>query len=287
VSRPAPPTGPLLDNPVPLWQDQTMLEIWAHPETWASFATLTAMEIVLGIDNIVFLTILAGKLPPGQQPPARRLGLIAALGTRLGLLFGISWLMGLTADLFTVLGKGISGRDLILGAGGLFLIAKATYEIHDKLEGPHEPQARRAAGASFIAVLVQMALLDVVFSLDSVITAVGMARHFEVMVAAMVVAVGAMLVFAGAVGRFVEAHPTVKMLALSFLILIGVMLVAEAVDRHIPRGYVYFAMAFSLAVELLNMRARPAAGPPVKLHRKYEGDPEARRTVKAQLRLDL
>jgi predicted tellurium resistance membrane protein TerC len=278
---------PLLDNPGLLWQEQGMLEIWAHAETWASLATLTAMEIVLGIDNIVFLTILAGKLPPDRQGPARRLGLVVALATRLGLLFAISWLMGLTADLFTVLGKGMSGRDLILGAGGLFLIAKATFEIHDKLEAPHPQPGTVRARVSFASVLLQIALLDVVFSLDSVITAVGMARHLEVMVVAMVVAVGVMLAFAGAVGRFVEAHPTVKMLALSFLILIGVMLVAEAVDRHIPRGYVYFAMAFSLAVELLNMRVRRPAGAPVKLHGKYEGDEQARRTVREQLKLDL
>jgi len=264
-----------------------MLEIWARPETWVSLATLSAMEVVLGIDNVVFLTILAGKLPPARQPLARRLGLAAALLTRLALLFAISWLMGLTADLFTLLGKGFSGRDLILGAGGLFLIGKATFEIHDKLEARHAEAGAPAAGVSFGWVLLQIALLDVVFSLDSVITAVGMARHLEVMVAAMLLAVGVMLVFAGGIGRFVERHPTVKMLALAFLILIGVMLLADALDRHIPRGYVYFAMAFSLAVEMLNLRMRPASAAPVKLHKRYEDDAGARRTVKEQLKFDF
>jgi predicted tellurium resistance membrane protein TerC len=264
-----------------------MLEIWGRPETWVSLATLSAMEVVLGIDNIVFLTILAGKLPPARQPLARRLGLAAALLTRLALLFAISWLMGLTADLFTLMGKGFSGRDLILGAGGLFLIGKATFEIHDKLEARHAEVGAPAAGVSFGWVLLQIALLDVVFSLDSVITAVGMARHLEVMVAAMLLSVGVMLVFAGGIGRFVERHPTVKMLALAFLILIGVMLVADALGRHIPRGYVYFAMAFSLAVEMLNLRMRPASAAPVKLHKRYEDDAGARRTVKEQLKFDF
>jgi predicted tellurium resistance membrane protein TerC len=264
-----------------------MLEIWSRPETWVSLATLSAMEVVLGIDNIVFLTILAGKLPPARQPLARRLGLATALLTRLALLFAISWLMGLTADLFAVLGKGFSGRDLILGAGGLFLIAKATFEIHDKLEARHAEAGAPGAEVSFGWVLLQIALLDVVFSLDSVITAVGMARHLEVMVAAMFLAVGVMLVFAGGIARFVERHPTVKMLALAFLILIGVMLVADALGRHIPRGYVYFAMAFSLAVEMLNLRMRPASAAPVKLHKRYEDDAGARRTVKEQLKFDF
>ncbi len=265
-----------------------MLEIWSHPETWISLATLAAMEIVLGVDNIVFLTILAGKLPAAQQPLARRLGLGAALVTRLGLLFAVTWLMGLTADLFRAFGQGISGRDLILAGGGLFLVGKATFEIHDKLETGHEvPGAAGRARATFGWTILQIALLDVVFSLDSVITAVGMAGRVEVMVAAMVVAVGVMLVFAGPIGRFVEAHPTVKMLALSFLILIGVMLVVEAFERHIPRGYVYFAMAFSLGVELLNLRLRGAAERPVKLHSRFEADPQARATVKEQLEFDI
>ena len=264
-----------------------MLEIWTQPETWISLATLAAMEVVLGVDNIVFLTILAGKLPKAQQPLARRLGLGAALGTRLLLLFAITWLMGLTADLFSVVGKGMSGRDLILGAGGLFLIAKATFEIHDKLEAGHEARQAEGAKASFGWTILQIAILDIVFSLDSVITAVGMARHVEVMVVAMVIAVGVMLVFAGSIGRFVDEHPTVKMLALSFLILIGVMLVAEALDQHIPRGYVYFAMAFSLGVEMLNLRLRRKSEAPVHLHHKYEHDAQARRTVKEQLEFDI
>ena len=264
-----------------------MLEMWAHPETWISFATLAAMEIVLGVDNIVFLTILAGKLPVAQQPLARRLGLAAALLTRLGLLFAISALMGLTASLFTVVGQGISGRDLILATGGLFLIGKATFEIHDKLEASHEAHGPNGGKASFGWTIVQIALLDIVFSLDSVITAVGMAKHVEVMVAAMVVAVGVMLLFAGPIGKFVETHPTVKMLALSFLILIGVMLVVEAFDQHIPRGYVYFAMAFSLAVELLNLRLRARSEKPVHLHHRYEHDAQAKRTVKEQLEFDI
>jgi predicted tellurium resistance membrane protein TerC len=264
-----------------------MLEIWTQPETWISLATLAAMEIVLGVDNIVFLTILAGKLPRAQQPLARRLGLGAALGTRLLLLFAITWLMGLTADLFPVFGMGISGRDLILASGGLFLIAKATFEIHDKLEARHEVRAARGETVSFGWTILQIALLDIVFSLDSVITAVGMAQHLEVMVVAMVVAVGVMLVFAGPIGRFVEGHPTVKMLALAFLILIGVMLVAESLDQHIPRGYVYFAMAFSLGVEMLNLRLRRKAEAPVHLHHRYEADPQARATVKEQLEFDI
>jgi len=264
-----------------------MLEMWAHPETWISLATLAAMEIVLGVDNIVFLTILAGKLPQEQQPLARRLGLGAALATRLLLLFAITWLMGLTANLFTVVGQGFSGRDLILGLGGLFLIGKATFEIHDKLEAGHEAKAGGGRTASFGWTILQIALLDIVFSLDSVITAVGMAQHLEVMVVAMVLAVGVMLVFAGPIGRFVDEHPTVKMLALSFLILIGVMLVAESLEQHIPRGYVYFAMAFSLAVEMLNLRLRARAARPVHLHHKYEHDAQAKRTVKEQLELDI
>jgi predicted tellurium resistance membrane protein TerC len=250
-----------------------LVELLVQPETWIALATLTAMEIVLGIDNIVFLTILAGRLPAGQQPSARRLGLAFALLTRLGLLFAITWVMGLTRPLFAVLGHPVSGRDLILLGGGLFLIAKATSEIHEKLEvaRPAGEREARAAGAFWLTI-AQIAVLDIVFSLDSVITAVGMAQHLPVMVAAMVAAVGVMLVFAGAVGRFVERHPTVKMLALSFLILIGVMLVAEGLGRHIEKAMIYFAMAFSLAVELLNIRARRARADPVRLHRPWEGE---------------
>jgi len=235
-----------------------VLDLLSQPETWLSLATLSAMEVVLGLDNVVFLSILTGRLPAAQQPSARRLGLGLALVTRLGLLFAISWVMGLTAPLFTALGHAVSGRDLILLGGGLFLMAKATFEIHDKLEtSGHAPSAGGRGG--YWLVIAQVAVLDIVFSLDSVITAVGMARHLSVMVAAMVLAVGVMLVFAAAVGRFVERHPTMKMLALSFLILIGVMLVAEGVGQHIDKGYIYFAMAFSLLVELLNLKLRKAA----------------------------
>ncbi len=245
-----------------------MLELLARPETWISLATLSAMEVVLGLDNVVFLSILVGRLPPARQPGARRLGLALALVTRLGLLFAISSVMGLTAPILTVLGHSVSGRELILLGGGLFLIGKATFEIHDKLETRGHAPASAGRG-SYWLVIAQVAVIDVVFSLDSVITAVGMARDLPVMVAAMLVAVGVMLVFAGAVGQFVERHPTMKMLALSFLILIGVMLVAEGFGQHVDKGYIYFAMAFSLLVELLNLRLRkprrpaaPGAEPP-------------------------
>ena len=251
-----------------------MLELLASPDTWISLVTLSAMEIVLGIDNIVFLTILAGRLPQAEQGKARRLGLGFALLTRLGLLFAISWVMGLTRPLFSVAGHGLSGRDLILLVGGLFLIGKATHEIHDKLEVEHAADATAPVAASgrgaFWGVIVQIGLIDIVFSLDSVITAVGMARHLAVMVAAMVLAVGVMMIFAGAIGAFVERHPTIKMLALSFLILIGVMLVAESFGKHIEKGYVYFAMAFSLGVEMLNLRVRRARRAPVHLHGRFE-----------------
>jgi predicted tellurium resistance membrane protein TerC len=243
-----------------------MLELLWQPEAWIALATLAAMEVVLGLDNVVFLTILAGRLPAVEQPRARRLGLAFALLTRLGLLFAISWVMGLTAPLLEAFGRAVSGRDLILLGGGLFLVGKATLEIHDKLEVRHEAAPGPRGAGAFWAVIVQIALLDIVFSLDSVITAVGMAQHLPVMVAAMILAVGVMMVFAGPVGDFVERHPTVKMLALSFLILIGVMLVAEGLGRHLEKGYVYFAMAFSFGVELLNLRARRAPGAPVRLH---------------------
>ncbi|WP_242344913.1 TerC family protein [Anaeromyxobacter terrae] len=250
-----------------------MLDLLTQPGTWISLATLAAMEIVLGIDNVVFLTILAGRLPSHEQPRARRLGLAFALVTRLGLLFAITWVMRLTREVFAIAGHGFSGRDLILLGGGLFLIAKATFEIHDKLEVQHGPEAGARGGAgSFWGVIVQIGVLDIVFSLDSVITAVGMAQHLSVMVTAMVLAVGVMLVFAGTIGEFVERHPTMKMLALAFLILIGVMLVAESFGRHVEKGYIYFAMAFSLGVELLNMRMRRAKEAPVKLHGRFEAE---------------
>jgi predicted tellurium resistance membrane protein TerC len=246
------------------------LALLTQPETYLSLLTLTAMEIVLGIDNVVFISILTAKLPPDRQPAARRLGLGLALILRLALLFAISWVMGLTRPLFELFGQPFSGRDLILLGGGLFLVAKATHEIYDKLEVTHgEGERPRGGTASFAAILVQILALDVVFSLDSVITAVGMARHISVMVVAMVVAVGVMLVFAGTISSFVERHPSMKILALSFLLLIGVMLIADGMGQHIGKGYIYFAMAFSLGVELINLRVRRNLDP-VVLHRRYE-----------------
>ena len=234
------------------------------PEAWIAFGTLLALEIVLGIDNVVFISILAGKLPANQQAKARYLGLALAMVTRIILLFSISWMVRLTAPLFTVFAMEISGRDLILIVGGLFLIGKSTHEIHQKLEGERGQVSARVA-PTFTGVLVQILLLDVVFSLDSVITAVGMVNQIGIMVAAVVVAVIVMIGFAGAIGRFVERHPTVKMLALSFLLLIGMTLMAEGFDQHISKGYIYSAMAFSVFVEVLNLRAKKAAEP-VKFH---------------------
>jgi predicted tellurium resistance membrane protein TerC len=219
-----------------------------------ALVTLTAMEIVLGIDNVVFLAILVGRLPTSQQALARRLGLTLALGMRIGLLLAISWIMGLTAPLFSVLGGSVSGRDLILLGGGLFLIAKATWEIYDKVEAGHGESGAAPARGAFLLVLVQILLIDIVFSLDSVITAVGMANEISIMVIAMVAAMLVMLVSAGAVSGFVNRHPSVKILALAFLLLIGVMLVAEGMGTHVAKGYIYFAMAFSLFVEMLNLR---------------------------------
>lgn len=228
-------------------------------ENLIAFLTLSALEIVLGIDNIVFIAIISNSLPAAIQSRTRKIGLLLAMGTRILLLFGITWIMGLTAPLFTVLGHTVTGRDIVLLAGGLFLIAKSTFEIHEKIE-PHGGEAgprRKARG--FAAAVTQIAILDIVFSLDSVITAVGMSGEIAVMVAAVVAAVLVMMLFADPVSHFVSRHPTVQMLALSFLILIGVFLVAEGLGKHIDRGYIYFAMAFSLLVELLNMRAKKAA----------------------------
>jgi predicted tellurium resistance membrane protein TerC len=234
---------------------------------WIALATLTVLEIVLGIDNIVFISILAGKLKPEERGRARTLGLALAMGMRIVLLLSITWVMGLTEPIFSAIGRDLSGRDLILLIGGLFLIGKSTHEIHDKLEGEEGHGSKRAV-ASMGSVLVQIALLDVVFSLDSVITAVGMAEHVSIMILAVVAAVGVMLVSSGAISAFVEKHPTVKMLALAFLLLIGVSLVAEGFHNHIPKGYIYFAMAFSVFVELINLRVR-AKGQPVHLHQSY------------------
>jgi len=227
----------------------------ANPDIWLGLVTLTALEIVLGIDNLVFIAILAGKLPEHRQARARQLGLGVALLTRLGLLFTLTWLAGLTRPLFTVLGEGVSWRDIVLIGGGLFLIAKATYEIHHKVEAAGQDTPPGATGG-FVGVVVQIALIDVVFSFDSVLTAVGMAQHIEVMVAAIVISMGVMLIASGPVSAFIDKHPTLKMLALSFLILIGTMLTAEGIGFHIPKGYIYFAMAFACLVEGLNILVR-------------------------------
>jgi predicted tellurium resistance membrane protein TerC len=249
-----------------------MMDILTEPATWLSLITLTAMEIVLGIDNVIFISILTDKLPPGQQPLARRLGLSLALILRLALLFAITWVMGLTDPLITVVGKEFSGRDLILLGGGLFLIVKATREIHENLEVVHEQQKAPSGGSAFTIILVQILALDIVFSLDSVITAVGMAQHIAVMVIAMVVAVGVMLAFSASIAAFVNRHPSMKMLALSFLLLIGVVLVADGMGQHVGKGYIYFAMAFSFGVELLNMRVRGKPAP-VSLHNRFDREP--------------
>jgi predicted tellurium resistance membrane protein TerC len=237
------------------------------PQAWIGFVTLAVLEIVLGIDNLIFISILVGKLPARDQPLARRLGLGLAMIGRIGLLLSLSWVVRLTRPLFTVMGQEISGRDLVLIVGGLFLLAKSTHEIHDRLEG-EEGHASARVAPSFTSVLIQVMLLDLVFSLDSVITAVGMVDRISVMVAAVITAVAVMMVFAGRVSAFIHRHPSVKMLALSFLLMIGVMLIAEGFDQHIPKGYVYFAMAFSVFVEALNIRMRRKA-PPVHLHEPY------------------
>lgn len=244
------------------------LEMFTQADAWLSLITLTAMEIVLGIDNVVFISILVDKLPANQQGRARKLGLSLALILRLALLFAITWVMGLTDPLVSVLGREFSGRDLILLGGGLFLIAKSTREIHENLEVADHPRKIPSGRGAFGIILVQILALDVVFSLDSVITAVGMARHITVMVIAMVAAVGVMLAFAGSIASFVNRHPSMKMLALSFLLLIGVVLVADGMGQHVGKGYIYFAMAFSFGVELLNMRVKGRAAP-VHMHNRY------------------
>ncbi|MEK6984989.1 MAG: TerC family protein [Candidatus Thermoplasmatota archaeon] len=250
-----------------------MLELFSDPSVWVAFLTLTALEIVLGIDNVVFISILADKLPAEQRPKARRLGLALAMFIRIALVMSVAFIVGLTYPVFTLLGHGFSWRDLILLVGGLFLIAKATHEIHGSLEGGHGHAAARVQ-ASFAGVIAQILLLDIVFSIDSVITAVGLTNVIPVMIAAVVVAVAVMMFAAGPISDFVSKHPTMKMLALSFLILIGVLLVVESFGQHISHAYVYFAMAFSLGVELLNMRIR-ARAKPVELHTAYteKGEP--------------
>ena len=243
------------------------MEFLADPQIWIAFLTLTVLELVLGIDNIIFISILSGKLPVERQARARFIGLSLALVMRVILLFSLTWGMGLTEPLFTVWGQAVSGRDLILLIGGLFLIAKSTHEIHGSLEG-EEGHGVKKVYASFTSVIIQITLLDIVFSLDSVITAIGMVENIWVMIAAVVVAIIGMMLFANPIGAFVERHPTVKMLALSFLLLIGFTLVAEGLHLHIPKGYIYFAMAFSVLVEILNMRLRKK-GTPVELHTPY------------------
>jgi predicted tellurium resistance membrane protein TerC len=250
-----------------------MFEWLSSPEAWIALGTLTALEIVLGIDNIIFISILVGRLPEHQRAFARRVGLGLAMFARLALLFSISWVMGLTEPWFTVLGEEISGRDVILIGGGLFLLAKATHEIHNSLEGVEE-NGRNIAVAGLGMVLVQIAVLDIVFSLDSVITAVGLADHVSIMAIAIIIAVLVMLIAAESIGNFVDAHPTIKILALSFLILVGVTLMVEGFDVHVPKGYIYFAMAFSVVVEMLNIRMRRKRTEPLKLHKQMPAVPK-------------
>jgi len=245
-----------------------MMELLTDPQAWIALATLTALELVLGIDNVIFISILVDKLPAAQRERARRIGLFMAMFMRIGLLMVLSWIIGLVAPLFTVLGQAISGRDLILIAGGLFLIYKSTGEIHQSLEG-EEGHASNAVKATFTAVILQIMVVDIVFSLDSIITAVGMVDRLEVMIAAVVLSVGLMMLFASTIGRFVSDHPTIKMLALSFLVVVGVTLIAEGFDHHVPKGYIYFAMAFSIGVEMLNIRMRKRAKKPAELHAAY------------------
>lgn len=245
------------------------MEWLTDPQVWLALVTLTALEIVLGIDNIIFISIQAGKLPVHQQEKARLVGLGLAMFIRVALLFSLTWLMGLTAPLFTVMGNEITGRDIILISGGLFLLWKSTMEIHEKLEGPEDHASAVKGAVSFGAVIVQILLLDIVFSLDSIITALGMASQLAVMITAVVIAVGFMMMFSGKISAFVDRHPTIKILALSFLLMIGVALIGDGLDMHIPKGYIYFAMAFSVGVEMLNLRVG-RQGTPVKLHQQYD-----------------
>ena len=251
------------------------MELLSDPHAWIAFVTLTVLELVLGIDNVIFISILVDKLDRSRREAARKLGLFLAMFMRIGLLFVLAWVAGLTAPLFTLplFGQEISGRDLILIAGGLFLLWKSTAEIHQLLEG-EKGEASAGARATFSAVILQIIAIDAVFSLDSIVTAVGMVDHLAVMVAAVVASVALMMTFAGAIGRFVSAHPTVKMLALAFLFVIGVVLIADGFDHHIPKGYVYFAMAFSVAVEALNIRMRKKRAAPVELRAPYARDGE-------------
>lgn len=249
------------------------MEWITDPEIWIAFATLAALEIVLGIDNIIFISILVGRLPEKQRDSARRLGLGLAMVARILLLFSISWVLNLQNPLFSVLGRAVSGKDIILIGGGLFLLAKSTHEIHNSMEGLEEG-AVTVAAAGFGAVLLQIMVLDIVFSLDSVITAVGLVKQLPVMVAAIVAAVGVMLFAAKAIGQFVDANPTIKILALSFLILVGVTLIADGFGVHVPKGYIYFSMAFSMSVEMINMRMRKKRAKALKLHKTLQVAPE-------------
>ena len=244
----------------------------SDPQIWIAFLTLTVLELVLGIDNVIFISILSGKLPPDQQPRARYIGLSLALLMRVILLLSLTWVMGLVEPLVTVFQQGVSGRDIILLVGGLFLIGKSTHEIHGSLEGEEGEGSRKAYGG-FVGVIIQIMLLDIVFSLDSVITAVGMVNNIWIMISAVVVSIIAMMLFAGSIGAFVQRHPTIKMLALAFLLLIGVTLIAEGFHQHISKGYIYFAMAFSVFVEFLNIRLRKKT-PPVVLHNQYSDEDE-------------
>jgi len=249
------------------------MELLSDPHAWIAFLTLTALELVLGIDNVIFISILVDKLPEARRELARRIGLALAMFMRIGLLFVLVWISGLTEPLFTVLRQEISGRDLILIAGGLFLLWKSTKEIHQLLEG-EKGAASAAVGATFSGVILQIMIIDIVFSFDSIITAVSMVDRIEVMIAAVIVSVLLMMAFAGGIGRFVSAHPTVKMLALAFLFVIGVVLIADGFDHHVPKGYVYFAMAFSVCVEMLNLRMRKRAAGPVELRDRYSREGE-------------
>ncbi len=241
-----------------------MLELLSDPQIWLAFLTLTALELVLGIDNIIFISILVEKLPPHQREAARKIGLFGAMFMRIGLLMILAWIVGLKATLFTVFGQPFSGRDIVLLLGGLFLIWKSVGEIHESMEGAHETQ-RNIVHASFVSIIVQIMLIDIVFSLDSIITAVGMVDQVAVMVAAVVTSVGLMMVFARPIGEFVSTHPTIKMLALSFLVAIGVVLIAESFGTHVPKGYIYSAMLFSVTVEMLNLRMRKRSSRPVDI----------------------
>ena len=244
------------------------MELFFDPHAWIAFFTLTALELVLGIDNIIFISILVDKVPEARRELARRIGLFLAMFMRIGLLFLLAWVSGLIEPLFTILRQEISGRDLILIAGGLFLLWKSTREIHQLLEG-ERGAASAAVGATFYGVILQIMIIDIVFSFDSIITAVGMVDRIEIMIAAVIASVLLMMAYAGAIGRFVSTHPTVKMLALAFLFVIGVVLIADGFDHHVPKGYVYFAMAFSVCVEMLNIRMRKRAGRPVELRDRY------------------